>query len=522
MYNPGKGEVAAKGQGLKLPKAADKALMDIPAIALLGKAKPERILKLHGGSIATDDPNTRFVLDPATGKGKLERTLPLTGQPVPPHVLPEVTGRAERISQLLHKEAFLGKLVEDGHGVEGALDKELGPEGSIAQWQGMHDHATQALGEQRAAIRGKEGKIQGAEALVGQMAAEDQKSKGGADKALQSAEVQAVSDATSNTFLRTVVGGGAGIAKAGAKVVNFVGGLFGKDEPVIDTKAIDKVQNLFVQAPKLKSAKGQLGGKSGELGGQAARAKKPVEEKKQKIAETKAQQAQATQTTKGMGTAVQEGRGIVTENRADQRQWVAKVQKDLEVTRQARQSEEQAFHAEMGQMQAWAAQSFQVRQLNSAVMQSAGEQPQRKEMDPAAQKQVQDALGAVDQTILRQNQRRDELARARDEAVKSVTTRSGHACPGGHAQTMSQAVSEFEQRLAPHLATLDQMKASLQAVEPAHLPAALEAVDKTMRAIEAAVQQLMNAYVRALGELANEAVEVAQAEASLKKQAAAG
>jgi len=73
---------------------------------------------------------------------------------------------------------------------------------------------------------------------MNKMAADDQKVKGNADKALQSEEVKGVENVTSNTFLAGLVRGGAGLAKAGAAVVNFIGGLFGKKEPVIDTASL--------------------------------------------------------------------------------------------------------------------------------------------------------------------------------------------------------------------------------------------------------------------------------------------
>ncbi len=519
MLDRSVGETAAKGQGLKMSKVADKAAMEALG---LGKDSPEAILGRNGGALPTSDPNTSYQLDPATGKGMLRRTLPLTPMPKPPFVYPETIERADRIRGLLHKEAFLGQLVADAQGVDATLGQELGPKGQLAQWESFHKGATDSLGDQRAAIAQKEGKVKTAAGLVGEMTAEDQKGKGKADNALQSSEVQAVSDATNNSFLRTVVGGGAGIAKAGAAVVNFVGGVFGADEPVIDTKAIDKVQALFGAAPKVKSGKAGLAGKSGDLGGAGAKAQKPIQEKQQKIQQAKAQQGAATDAAQQFGAGVKEGKVTLQANKQDQKAWVAKVQADLQLTSGARQKEEASFRQEMGQTQAWAAQHFQVRQLNQQVITSAGQNPARRELAPDTVQQVSQATSTIDQSVAAHNGKRDQLAALKGQALAQVAAASGKPASSAHAAAMNQALTQFEQRLAGHVGTLDAMKASLQTVEPAQLPAAFEAVQKTLRAIDAAVAMAFQAYAKALNELAQAAAEENQAQATATKQAAAG
>jgi len=519
MMNRSTGETAIKGQGLKIPKLADKAAME--AIGL-GKDTPDKILARNGGALATTDPNTQYVLDPATGKGKLQRTLPMTPMPQPPFVYPQTLDRADRIRQLLHKEAFLGQLVADAQGVDAALGQELGPKSQLAQWESFHKTATGSLGDQRAAIAQKEGKVKTASGLVGEMAAEDQKGKGKADQALQSSEVQAVSDATNNSFLRTVVSGGAGVAKAGAAVVNFVGGIFGADEPVIDTKAIDKVQQLFGAAPQVKSGKSGLASKGGDMGGAATKAQKPIQEKQAKIAQAKSQQGAAADATTQFGAGVQEGKATLQSNQKDQKEWVTKVRGDLQITQAARQKEEASFHQEMGQMQAWAAQQFQVRQLNQQVVASAGQNPSRRELAPDTAQKISEATTTIDQSVSAHNAKRDQLAGLRSQALAQVTAASGKPASSAHAAAMDQAVADFEQRLAGHLGTLEAMKTSLATVEPAQLPAAFEAVQKTLRAIDAAVAMAFQAFAKAIHELAQAAAEENQAQAAAAKQSAAG
>ena len=471
-----------------------------------------------GSQLQTNDPNTVYKVDTA-GTAYLERRLPLVPQPMPPFLFPLVAERADRITKLAQREQQFVSLLGMSETTEAELAAELGPKGNIALWEGVRGDMEGALQTQRATIKGKGQKLKSSEELSGKMEAEDQKSKGKADEALKSEEVKGVEKVTSNTFLKTVVGGGAGIAKAGAAVVNFVGGLFGADEPVIDTKAIDNVQKLFSTAPKVASGKGKMGAKAGDLGSTGKKTKGIVDEKKGRLAKAEAKHQGAAAGTQKFGEGVKKNREEVTGEKKTQKKWVAKVREDLILTKQARQNEEANFNGEMGAMQLWAVQHYQVRQMNRAVMTTAGQVPTQNELDAPTAAKRDKAVGRIGESVADLTSKRSKISGIAKAGASQVITESGLPMGGAHQAEAQKAVAAFTSKTEGHLTTLRSMEKSLQTINPTQLPAALEAAEKTIRAIELAVARIYDAYVSAIGEVVNGAVEANAYEMAAKKRA---
>jgi hypothetical protein len=491
------------------------------SIAGQGKTKPVTILARNEAGIATDDPNTIFVPD-AGGQGQFQRRLPLTPMPAPPHVLPEVAERARVIGQLTQKEEMLAGLLGESKTAQQKMDHELSPAGGAAQWQQVHEQMSQSLEGHRDQLGVKEGRAQEAEGLLGQMAAEDQKAKGKSGEVLQSREVDGVASATSNSFLRGAVNVGGGVAKAGAAVVNGIGKLFGKKEPVVDTRAIDNVRSLFRESPKMARGKGGLAGQSGEMGNASAPARQGLADKKAKIAQGKGQHATAQGKTGQLGNEIQNSRGIMQEGATKQREWVAKVQQELEETRAARQAETAAFEAEMGMMKTWSAQHFEVRQLNQAVVTSAHQLPQRNELDEASRSEVDQANSAVDGALGMIETKKGELAGEARAAGANVQTQSGAGLSGEYATAVDEAVARFGRRLDQHKDSLAAAKASLATVNPDQIGPALEAVGRVVRAIQVSVNEYYGVYAGTIQQVAQAAIEFNIEEEERRRQMVAG
>ncbi len=496
------GKKRVSGENLNLGEEAKKLLLDYSP----SEVPPNTILSKHEAGIPTTDPNTVYKYDAGTKQSYLERTLPLTPLPPPPYQFPKMIERVETMAALARKEERLAELLGISVAAERKVEANLAEGGSVAQLEALHATMEQSLARHRAALAAKKARVLTGEQLAMKMAEDDKKLKGNADKALQSEEVRGVAEITSNSFLAGIVRGGAGLLKAGAAVVNFVGGLLGKKEPVVDTKAVDKVVQLFEMAPKIKGNKNKLG-EQRDIGKTGEGAMKPVQVNKRKIGDTE----QKTNAAQGGTDAFRQDVDQVRQDNviflAQQKAYVDRVRKELQEVRAARAAQTEAYNQEMSAMQLWAAEHYQVRQLNLAVMASSHQLPNTQELDAGTRGKVQEAERGIDAMIARIGTYQQSLGRLVGEGLSHVQAETGRPASPAFSSVMGAVVTRFRVKVGQHLSTLNGMKQSLATVNAQELPAALEAVSKTLRAIELAVERLHAAYARALEELVQKAVE---------------
>lgn len=449
--------------------------------------------------LQTVRPDTTYV--PATGSqnARLIRHATLAPLPEPPFDLHATTKRLEKAAGYAREEENLKKAVEVGEKGAGELSRELSNEGAAGRLKEAHARQVAIITSQEAEVEKKAAKVTSSEQLLETQRQKDAETKNKAQEGIANESAQRIADITSDPFLSTVVRGGATVAKAVGGVVNLVGKAFGAKEPVVNTQAIDKVRELFREAPRAREARGKAKGLSNEIGSAAEQTAPKVRALRSNIEQTKTKKESAKGKVKGYEAAGKRLKDQLANEKTSLTQETATYRSKLEEARASKEKELSAYQSEMSALHVWAIEHRSVRDANNVLLEDMKNPPQRPELTAESQAMVESAKADVArarQGLDNAHQRMQDIALDAKQQLLNKTAGLVGDAEQFYAKLRTQAEAFSLRFLEPHRKTLASIEASLGTVAPERLPDQVGAAKRVARAAELATADALNAFER--------------------------
>jgi hypothetical protein len=473
------------------------------------------------GELKTVRPDTKYV--PGSDGGKLVRRATLAPLPDPPHDLHATTGRLKKAADLARKEEKASRAVEVGRKGDKDLGRHLSPEGASGKLDEAYRKQSETVAAQEAEVAKKDAKVKSSEDLLESQRQKDAETKGNADEGLQNESARRVGNVTSDSFLSTVVRGGAGVASVVGGAVNAVSNFFGGDD-VIDTRAIENVRRLFTEAPKAREGHGRATGSSGEVGKAADQTAPAVQQTRTKVEEAKSKKESAKGKVAGYDAAGKKLKGTLAGDKAALSKDTAAYDAQRAEAKAAKETELAAYHSEMSSLQAWAVEHRSVRDANNALLDDMKAPPGRVELAPAAVAQVDGAKAAIAKARAGLEQAHGRMLQAVGAASARMQAGMGGRVADADAirgRLMGQADNYKARLLEPQAKTLGSVEANLGSVAADRLPSMVAAATRVARAAEMVAADAVASFQRFADRVVQEAQQALEAETRRRQATAA-
>jgi len=429
--------------------------------------------------------------------------MSLEALPVAPHDPQQMASRVPILGRLAARAAMLEAAAQTGDAYAAEYDRALGAAGPYAQLEGEQARtegefgAHSALAEQKSAAvdQGEEkvSELEGQQAEAGQQRSQAESGSGAVDTIVSLA---------GNSAVRALVSVGTGVGRAVAGAVNFVGGLFGADEPVIDTAILDRIDTLIEKGPQLGQEYGRFKGQAGGFDGMASQPRQTVDDQRTRIDRVRASDATVEGRLTEQGATLTQGRADLESEQAQTTTEAADLHAQAQAALAERDALQAVYEGEADAMEAWGGEFEAARQRNLQVTDQARAQHQNPV--PSATDQANRTVGEAELSDLRAYLTESVAALGAFSAGSRAGGEgaNGAAYPEAYQGRAREQVGAFQARVEGRwLPLVDRMEVDLAAATPDQIGTVVAAIQLMSERIRAAADQLYNLTTANLGQV---------------------